>query len=184
MDDSKINITLSKTTIKQGNNIRVLTLLTIVYLPLGYVTVGLPSNYVYCVRLTLLQGLFSENHGILPNSAGKDLYAGLVVLFTIVTYGLAWRLDKIIEFLKAKGKILKRHFNREEPDSSTDNPRANNPDEATPVSSRDTTKGSVDVTEQPAMLGPNSRGWRPGWRSGRNQIVQDEEIPLEPVRAR
>jgi hypothetical protein len=104
-----------------------------------------------------------------------------VVLFTVITYGLAWRLDKVIEFLKARGKILKRHFNGEEPNSSTDNPGANNPDrsdEATPISSRGRANGSVDVTEQPAMPGPNNRGWRPGWRSGRNQIVFLEAFPL------
>jgi hypothetical protein len=37
--DSRTALEDSKTTIKQGNNIRVLTLITIVYLPLGFVTV-------------------------------------------------------------------------------------------------------------------------------------------------
>lgn len=46
------------------------------------------------------QGLFSENHEILPTSAGKDLYAGLVVLFSGLTYGLAGLLlsDELLRF--------------------------------------------------------------------------------------
>jgi hypothetical protein len=47
------------------------------------------------------QGLFSENHEILPTSAGKDLYAGLVVLFSALTYGLAGLLlsDELLKVL-------------------------------------------------------------------------------------
>ena len=46
------------------------------------------------------QGLFSENHEILPTSAGKNLYAGLVVLSSGLTYGLAGLLlsDELLRF--------------------------------------------------------------------------------------
>jgi hypothetical protein len=46
------------------------------------------------------QGLFSENHEILPTSAGKDLYACLVVLSSGLTYGLAGLLlsDELLRF--------------------------------------------------------------------------------------
>jgi hypothetical protein len=39
VEDSQTALRDSKTTIRQGNNIRILTYITIAYLPLGFVTV-------------------------------------------------------------------------------------------------------------------------------------------------
>ena len=75
------NVDDSRTTIKQGNNIRVLTLITIAYLPLGFVT-----------------SLYS-NHDILPTDAGTTLYAVLTVIFVVMTYGVALSLEMILDFI-------------------------------------------------------------------------------------
>jgi hypothetical protein len=131
----------------------------------------------------LTQGLFSENHGILPNSAGKDLYAGLVVLFTVVTYGLAWRLDKIQDFLMARRETSKQN----KLDLRTGNARPNDPrrnDEATLVSSREMTNGSASVSKQRSNPPSSSRGWSlAGRRIRRRRDAHDEEVPLETVLA-
>jgi hypothetical protein len=76
------NVDDSRTTIKQGNNIRVLTLITIAYLPLGFVT-----------------ALFSASHGIIPDNAGTTLYAILTAVFVVTTYGLALSLEGISNFI-------------------------------------------------------------------------------------
>ncbi|KAI9736318.1 MAG: hypothetical protein M1834_001204 [Cirrosporium novae-zelandiae] len=64
----------------QGENIRILTLITIVYLPLGFVA-----------------GLFSVNDGILPNQPSLGLFIGLIFVFVVITYGLAFSLGKWIK---------------------------------------------------------------------------------------
>jgi hypothetical protein len=125
------------------------------------------------VRLTSLQGLFSENHGILPGSAGKDLYAGLVVLFTIVTYGLAWRLDSVIEFLKAKG-TGQPQSNGEEP-GSTDSYGSNPEESGEAMNSRGTANGSSEVTKQNSIPDTNQQGWRRAWGKRNGQVISDEE---------
>jgi CorA-like Mg2+ transporter protein len=79
------NVDDSRTTIKQGNNIRVLTLITIAYLPLGFAT-----------------SLFSANHDILPTDAGTTLYAILTVIFVVTTYGLALSLEVISDFINSR----------------------------------------------------------------------------------
>lgn len=91
--DSRTALDDSFTTIKQGNNIKVLTLITILFLPLSYITVSFNPPTFHMNSLTPKQGLFSENHGVLPENAGRDLYAGLVVVLTLFTYGLAFFLQ-------------------------------------------------------------------------------------------
>ena len=94
------NVQDSRTTIRQGKNIGALTLLTIAYLPLTFITVLSHSPKRDLLHTNSDQGLFSENHEILPTSAGKDLYAGLVVLSSGLTYGLAGLLlsDELLRF--------------------------------------------------------------------------------------
>lgn len=74
------NVEDNRTTIKQGNNIRILTYITIAYLPLGFVT-----------------GLFSISHGSFMDNATNALYAVLTVIFVVGTYGLALSLETIID---------------------------------------------------------------------------------------
>ncbi|KAE9369730.1 hypothetical protein N431DRAFT_345331 [Stipitochalara longipes BDJ] len=74
------NVLDNRTTIKQGNNIRILTYITIAYLPLGFVS-----------------GLFSINHASFMDNASNALYAVLTVVFVVGTYGLALSLETIIE---------------------------------------------------------------------------------------
>ncbi|RDW66529.1 hypothetical protein BP6252_10164 [Coleophoma cylindrospora] len=77
------NVEDSKTTIKQGNNIRILTYITICYLPLGFVT-----------------ALFSISHATFMNQATNLLYAILVIIFVIATYGLALSLEQLIDWIE------------------------------------------------------------------------------------
>jgi len=74
------NVEDNRTTIKQGNNIRILTYITIAYLPLGFVT-----------------GLFSISHGSFMDHATNALYAILTVIFVVGTYGLALSLETILD---------------------------------------------------------------------------------------
>jgi Mg2+ and Co2+ transporter CorA len=78
--DSQTALDDSKTTIRQGNNIRILTYITIAYLPLGFVT-----------------GLFSISHAPFMESAGNVAFALLVVFFVLGTYTLALSLENIID---------------------------------------------------------------------------------------
>jgi len=55
-------------------------------------------------------------------------------------------------------------------------------DEATPVSSRETANGSVDVAKQQIIPPPRIRGWRRGWRNGGPHSVPDDGVPLESVK--
>ncbi|MCJ1391156.1 hypothetical protein MMC18_004018 [Xylographa bjoerkii] len=43
--------------------------------------------------------LFSVNEGIFPNEGGLSLFIGLIILFFVVTYGLAFSLDGLIKGL-------------------------------------------------------------------------------------
>ncbi|MCJ1386636.1 hypothetical protein MMC17_009762 [Xylographa soralifera] len=74
------NVQDSHIAIKQGNNIRMLTYITIAYLPLGFIT-----------------ALFSMGHGIVPDDAGSVLFVVLVVVFVLATYCLAISLDSIFK---------------------------------------------------------------------------------------
>ena len=80
VEDSQTALRDSKTTIRQGNNIRILTYITIAYLPLGFVT-----------------GLFSISHAPFMDSAGNVLFAVLVLVFVLGTYALALSLESIID---------------------------------------------------------------------------------------
>ncbi|MCJ1396587.1 hypothetical protein MMC18_009478 [Xylographa bjoerkii] len=74
------NVQDSHIAIKQGNNIRMLTYITIAYLPLGFIT-----------------ALFSMGHEIVPDDAGSVLFVVLVVVFVFATYCLAFSLDRIFK---------------------------------------------------------------------------------------
>ncbi|KAI9049724.1 hypothetical protein LZ554_005876 [Drepanopeziza brunnea f. sp. 'monogermtubi'] len=80
VEDSQTALRDSKTTIKQGNNIRILTYITIAYLPLGFVT-----------------GLFSIEHATFMDQVGNNGFAVLTVVFILGTYALALSLESIIE---------------------------------------------------------------------------------------
>ncbi|KAK0100648.1 hypothetical protein ONS95_007101 [Cadophora gregata] len=80
VEDSQTALRDSKTTIKQGNNIRILTYITIAYLPLGFIT-----------------GLFAIEHADFMNKAGNNGFAILTVIFILGTYTLALSLENIIE---------------------------------------------------------------------------------------
>jgi hypothetical protein len=46
------------------------------------------------------------NHALLPANANSGLYAGLVVVFMVWTYGLALWLDEILDFVEPRWKGL------------------------------------------------------------------------------
>ncbi|KAL2072990.1 hypothetical protein VTL71DRAFT_10314 [Oculimacula yallundae] len=79
VEDSQTALRDSKTTIKQGNNIRILTYITIAYLPLGFIT-----------------GLFSIEHATFMDKVGNNGFAILTVVFILGTYTLALSLENII----------------------------------------------------------------------------------------
>lgn len=89
------NVDDTRTTIKQGSNIRALTLITIAYLPLGFVT-----------------ALFTAGHDILPDEAGTTLYVILTVVFVITTYGLALSLEQISNFINRSWEKFKDRKNK------------------------------------------------------------------------
>ncbi|PVH79529.1 hypothetical protein DL98DRAFT_655454 [Cadophora sp. DSE1049] len=80
VEDSQTALRDSKTTIKQGNNIRILTYITIAYLPLGFIT-----------------GLFSIEHADFMENVGNNGFAILTVVFVLGTYALALSLENIID---------------------------------------------------------------------------------------
>jgi hypothetical protein len=158
------NVIDSRTTIRQGRNIRVLTLITIAYLPLGYVTVSpRPSNLALDVLglKRMYQGLFSVNHGILPANANSQLYAGLVVIFMVWTYGLALGLDEILAFLEPRWKTLKGRI-------FLDHPR--------PTSGPDASGGSADMSKASIGRATGYRKW-----TGRRRAGHDAETQWEPA---
>ncbi|KAI0134259.1 hypothetical protein BJ170DRAFT_192466 [Xylariales sp. AK1849] len=80
VEDSQATLNNAKITVRQGNNIRTLTYITIAYLPLGFVT-----------------GLFSVQHAHFMDAATDAHFAGLTVLFVLVTYSIALFLQNIID---------------------------------------------------------------------------------------
>ncbi len=110
--DSRAALRDSQTTIKQGNNIRVLTLITIAYLPIGFVTVGTPSPFLQDLEdeLTSYKGLFSNNQNLLPEDAGATLYIVLNVALSIGTYIVALSLGTILSLVQPRWDRLKEKF--------------------------------------------------------------------------
>lgn len=108
VEDSQTALRDSKTTIRQGNNIRMLTYITIAYLPLGFVT-----------------GLFSIAHASFMDSAGNGGFAILVVVFVLGTYALALSLESIIDQWKRlkKEKWRASHVTRHPPNHHDDDSR-------------------------------------------------------------
>ncbi|KAK4465126.1 hypothetical protein QBC42DRAFT_26114 [Cladorrhinum samala] len=107
------NVLDNKTTIQQGNNVRVLTYITIAYLPLGFVI-----------------GLYSIQHGSFMNGASNGLFYGLLIAFSVLTWILAYLLEKaLVRFQLIKAILWPAVFRRthEKPDwlgrKFGDNPR-------------------------------------------------------------
>lgn len=109
----------------------------------------------------MYQGLFSENHGILPKNANSQLYAALVVIFMVGTYGLALSLDEILNFLKPRWKRLKGHIFL---------------DNAKRMSGQDASGGSADMSKV-------STGRTTGYQgqTRRRRAGHDAETQWEPV---
>jgi hypothetical protein len=94
------NLNESHTTVKQGENIKILTYITIGYLPLGFVT-----------------ALFSMNGTIVVNTDHKHLFIGLIFAFLVSTFTLASLLSPIEKFwyramdqLKPKRRAWRSEF--------------------------------------------------------------------------
>jgi hypothetical protein len=94
------NLNESHTTVKQGENIKILTYITIGYLPLGFVT-----------------ALFSMNGTITVNTNHKHLFIGLIFAFLVSTFTLASLLSPIEKFwgrimdqLKPKRRARRSEF--------------------------------------------------------------------------
>ena len=103
------NVQDSHTALKQNSNIRILTYITIAYLPLSFITVRNLGTFFGILsplgqgRMTLcskywphLQALFSMSHGIIPDSAGTTLFAVLISIFVVSTFMVALSLETII----------------------------------------------------------------------------------------
>jgi hypothetical protein len=134
------NVDDSRTTIKQDNNIRVLTLITIANLPLGFVT-----------------ALFSANHDILPTDAGTTLYAILTAIFVVTTYGLALSLEMISSFIYPRWARLS---GRKQTESST--PDASKTQESSAKDSNtQTVKTNVSVPKQEQLETGTQKRSRP-----------------------
>ena len=179
--DNRTALEDSKITIKQGNNIRVLTLITIAYLPLGYVTVShRPQIWrLTLLRLKLYQGLFSENHGILPANANGQLYAGLVSIFMVGTYGLALSLDKILKILEPRWEGLKGYLSVDNAGSCAEDVRLkerSSSGEASPMSSQNASGGISDMAKVSTGRATGLRGW-----TRRKGAVYDAGTQLELV---
>lgn len=101
----------------------------------------------------MYQGLFSENHGILPANANSQLYAGLVVIFMVGTYSLALSLDKILNFLEPRWRRLKGYIFL---------------DKARPMSGQDASDGSVEMSKVSTGCATGHRG-----RIGRRRAGYD-----------
>lgn len=99
--------------VKQGNNIRVLTYITIAYLPLGWVT-----------------GLFSINHDVVPDNVGRATFIWLLVIFVVVTFSLALSLENII----TAWEKLQDKFNGPTSNSTKDSRKNNESAPKTPES--------------------------------------------------
>jgi Mg2+ and Co2+ transporter CorA len=76
-------VTQSTITVNQGNNIRILTYITIAYLPLGFVV-----------------ALFALNDNIIPNNGSKTTFIVLMVVFFVATISLATTLKQVEELLR------------------------------------------------------------------------------------
>jgi hypothetical protein len=109
----------------------------------------------------MYQGLFSENHGILPTNANSQLYAGLVVIFMVGTYGLALSLDEILNFLEPRWRRLKGHIFL---------------DNARPMSGQEASGGSADMSKVSTGRATGHRGW-----TGRRRARHDSGTQWEPV---
>ncbi|MCJ1243289.1 hypothetical protein MMC30_000486 [Trapelia coarctata] len=92
------NVEQSLESLEQNSNIRILTFITIAYLPLGFVA-----------------ALFSIGYGILPESAGRGLFIGLIILFFSATILMGTVIEKLTnlwedfkEFRKEKAEEARR----------------------------------------------------------------------------
>jgi hypothetical protein len=105
----------------------------------------------------MYQGLFSENHDILPKTASSQLYAGLVVIFMVGTYGLALSLDNILNLLSR----LKHYVSSNNRGSDTKDGRIQEhpSGEKSPLTSGDVSDGCVDVSKVSAGRAGGLRGW-------------------------
>jgi hypothetical protein len=128
----------------------------------------------------MYQGLFSENHGILPETASGQLYAGLVVLFMVATYSLALSLEKISDLLAPWWRRFKGCVSPDNAGSSTEDGRRKerrSGEEASPVSNRDASDGSADVSKVSVGRVVGLRGWRGSSKRARaDPVTQLESV--------
>jgi hypothetical protein len=122
----------------------------------------------------MYQGLFSENHSILPKNANKQLYAGLIVIFMVGTYGLALSLDKILNFLEPRWRRLKGNIYSDNAGSRIEDAwlkERSSSGEASPTSG-----GSADTSKVSTGRATGLRGW-----TGRKRPGHDAGTQLEGV---
>ena len=112
----------SKITVAQGNNIRILTYITIAYLPLGFVA-----------------ALFAVNHNIVPDSLGRASFIAFIVVFFTGTIVLAVTLQtmfsesssdalsklKLKELLRSNLWTREKNENKSKASSRTEEDKAN-----------------------------------------------------------
>ena len=123
----------------------------------------------------MYQGLFSENYNILPENANSQLYAGLVVIFMLGTYGLALSLDTILNFLEPRWRRLKGYISVDMAGSRTEHARLKEQSSSGEVSP--TRRGSAD---RPRVSTGHATGLLRGW-TGRKRPEQDVGTKLEGV---
>jgi hypothetical protein len=127
----------------------------------------------------MYQSLFSENHGILPENANGNLYAGLVVAFMVGTYGLALSLGKILNFFEPKWRRLKWYIGLDNAGSWTEDGRfkeQSSSGEEGPMNYQDGSSGSANRLKVSTGRATGFRGW-----AGRKRAGHDAGTQLELV---
>lgn len=131
VEDSQTALRDSQTTIRQGNNIRILTYITIAYLPLGFVTVSRGFKNQGGISTDIAgQALFSVDYVTFMNGTTNATFAVLVVAFVLGTYALALSLENIIDsFSRISAQREKLRERRQSsstlPPDKNETPRAN-----------------------------------------------------------
>jgi len=120
------NVEQSLESLEQNSNIRILTFITIAYLPLGFVAVRItphppplprapgPFSHNQNACLHISQALFSIGYGILPESAGRGLFIGLIILFFTATITMGTFIETITNIWEDGKEFWKERAEKEE----------------------------------------------------------------------
>jgi hypothetical protein len=116
VDQSIASLRESREAVKQGENIRILTLITIGYLPVSLVIVRTtpapPAPKEIHPRIFPInrtpKALFSNSHGILAETASQGYFLWLVLILMVTTFTLAGFLGSLTDLFKFTRKLTAR----------------------------------------------------------------------------